>query len=203
MKGHRCGRILAAFAIILAVLFNGFAKGGELTAVPTDAPVEQDSTETSSAPAAGASESPAATIDTTPAKPADPVSAIEQSGVPDPLASLHPADRVVAEKIRDLLAARSDAIFASKSERKAVESFYQSRTLAPLWLDRGVPNARATAVIARLKDADADGLDASDYRTPNFAGLGPDALAEADLKLTQTVLTSPGICKPGVSPINV
>jgi hypothetical protein len=44
-------------------------------------------------------------------------------------------------------------------------------------------------VIARLKDADADGLDVSDYRTPNFAGLGPDALAEADLKLTQTVLT--------------
>ena len=62
-------------------------------------------------------------------------------------------------------------------------------TLAPLWLDRGVPNARATVVIARLKEADADGLEASDYRTPNFTGLGPDALAEADLKLTQTVLT--------------
>ena len=58
--------------------------------------------------------------------------------VPDPLASLDPADRVVAEKIRDLLAAKSDAIFASKSERKAVESFYQNRTFAPLWLDRGV-----------------------------------------------------------------
>ena len=41
--------------------------------------------------------------------------------VSDPLASLDPADRVVAEKIRDLLAAKSDAIFASKSERKAVE----------------------------------------------------------------------------------
>jgi hypothetical protein len=37
----------------------------------------------------------------------------------------------------------------------AVESFYQNRTLAPLWLDRGVANARATAVIARLKEADA------------------------------------------------
>ena len=43
-------------------------------------------------------------------------------------------------------------------------------------------------MIARLKDADADGLDVSDYRTPNFTGLGPDALAEADLKLTQTAL---------------
>ena len=41
----------------------------------------------------------------------------------------------------------------------------------------------------RLKEADADSLDVSDYHIPNFTGLGPDALAEADLKLTQTVLT--------------
>src|SRR5262249_28288617 len=39
------------------------------------------------------------------------------------------------------------------------------------------------------KEAEADGLDASDYRTPDFVGLAPDALAEADLKLTQAVLT--------------
>jgi len=194
MNSPRCDRILAcvafAFAVILAALFNVFVKGGNLAAVPTGAPpAGQASTETSSAPTAPASESPAATIDPTPAKPTDPVSPTEQSVVPDPLASLDPADRVVAEKIRDLLAAKSGAIFASKSERMAVESFYQSRTLAPLWLDRGVENARAKAVIARLKEADADGLDVSDYRTPDFAGLGPDALAEADLKLTQTVLT--------------
>jgi L,D-transpeptidase YcbB len=161
-----------------------------LAAAPTGtSPDGQALTETSSAPTAPASESPAATIDETPAKPTAPDRATEQSVVPDALASLDPADRLVAEKIRDLLAAKSDAIFASKNERMAVESFYQSRTLAPLWLDRGVENARATAVIARLKEADADGLDVSDYRTPNFAGLGPDALAEADLKLTQTVLT--------------
>src|SRR5215472_5234562 len=192
MNGPRCDRILAgmAFAVILAALFNVFAKGGNLVAIATGAsPDGQASTETSSASTGPASESPAATIDPTPAKPTGPVGATEQSVVPDPLASLDPADRVVAEKIRDLLAAKSDAIFASKNERMAVESFYQNRTLAPLWLDRGVENARATAVIARLKEADADGLDVSDYRTPDFAGLGPDALAEADLKLTQTVLT--------------
>src|SRR5262249_9073429 len=194
MNSPRCDSILAgvafAFAVILAALFNVFAKGGNSAAVPTGAPpAGQASTETSSAPTAPASESPAATIDPTPAKPTDTVRPTEQSVVPDPLPSRDPADRVAAEKIRDLLAAKSDAIFASKSERMAVESFYQSRTLAPLWLDRGVENARAKAVIARLKEADADGLDVSDYRTPDFAGLGPDALAEADLKLTQTVLT--------------
>ena len=190
MKGPRFDRILAGMtvAVTLVALFSVF-QWGDLTAVPTGASPAGQSAETSSAPTAPASDSPAATIDATPIKSTDPVSAIEQNVVSDPLASLDPADRAVAEKIRDLLAAKSDAIFPSKSERMAVESFYQNRTLAPLWLERGVANARATAVIARLKDADADGLDVSDYRTPNFAGLGPDALAEADLKLTQTVLT--------------
>jgi murein L,D-transpeptidase YcbB/YkuD len=190
MKGPRFDRILAGMtvAVTLVALFSVF-QWGDLTAAPTGASPAGQSAETSSAPTAPASDSPAATIDATPVKSTDPVSAIEQNVVSDPLASLDPADRAVAEKIRDLLAAKSDAIFPSKSERMPVESFYQNRTLAPLWLERGVANARATAVIARLKDADADGLEVSDYRTPNFAGLGPDALAEADLKLTQTVLT--------------
>src|SRR2546429_565701 len=100
-----------------------------------------------------------------------------------------PADRAVAEKIRDLLAAKTDKTFANRRERAAVESFYQARRLAPVWLDRGVENARAQAAIARLKDADADGLDVSDYKMPTFAGLSPEGLAEAELKLTQTVLT--------------
>ena len=190
MKGPRFDRILAGMtvAVTLVALFSVF-QWGDLTAAPTGASPAGQSAETSSAPTAPASDSPAATIDATPVKSTDPVSAIEQNVVSDPLASLDPADRAVAEKIRDLLAAKSDAIFPSKSERMPVESFYQNRTLAPLWLERGVANARAAAVIARLKDADADGLDVSDYRTPNFAGLGPDALAGADLKLTQTVLT--------------
>src|SRR5262249_15662092 len=82
----------------------------------------------------------------------DPAAASEQAAAPDPLAALDPADRAVAEKIRDLLAAKTDTIFANKRERAAVEAFYQARHLAPLWLDKGVQNARAPAVIARLKD---------------------------------------------------
>ena len=122
MKGPRCDRILAGMtvAVTLIALFSAF-QWGDLTAVPTGAsPAGQDSTQTSSAPTAPASESPAATIDATPAKSTDPVSEIEQNVVSDPLASLDPADRAVAEKIRDLLAVKSDAIFAGKNERKAV-----------------------------------------------------------------------------------
>ena len=56
---------------------------------------------------------------------------------PDPLASLDPADRAIAEKICDLLAVKSGRMFASKKEREAVEAFYQKRNLAPIWLDKG------------------------------------------------------------------
>ena len=102
----------------------------------------------------------------------------------DPFASLDPTDRPIAEKICDLLVAKGEKFFANKNERDAVETFYQSRNLLPLWLDKGVENARAKAVIARLKHADADGLNPSDYATPDFAGanfkLAPDGLAEAN-----------------------
>src|SRR5258705_430832 len=146
---------------------------GETSVVPKDV----------AAPAAAAKDAAA------PATPANSTIATEQTVAPDLMASLDPADRAVAEKIRDLLAAKSDRIFASKKERAAVETFYQARSFAPLWLEKGVANARSKAVVARLKGAEADGLEVSDYKTPNFAGMSPDALAEADLKLTQTVLT--------------
>src|SRR4051812_34187950 len=110
MNGLRCDRILAgtALALILAAPFDVFAQEkGKLAAVPTGAPpAGQASTETSAAP-------------TAPGEPqaATPVTPTEQSPAPDPLAALDPADRVVAEKIRDLLAATPDRIFASKNER--------------------------------------------------------------------------------------
>ena len=154
---------------------------------PTEAPASPRDVATAPAETPAAKDSGKDAV--APATPASPAVATEQVAAPDPMASLDPADRAVAEKIRDLLAAKADKIFASKKERAAVETFYQARSLAPLWLDKGVETARAKAVIARLKDADAEGLDVNDYKTPNFAGMNPDALAEADLKLTQTVLT--------------
>jgi murein L,D-transpeptidase YcbB/YkuD len=155
-------------------------------------PAEQAATEASTPnPAvtetAATTESTAAT--TEPAAATELTVTAEQAAPLDPMASLDPADRPVAEKIRDFFAGTSDRIFANKKERAAAEAFYQSRSYAPLWLDKGVASARATSAIARLKNADADGLEVGDYKTPNFAGLGSDALAEADLKLTQTVLT--------------
>jgi len=185
MSGPRCDRMLAgtALALLLAAPFGVSAQ--EAAKSPA---IASPATEASPPPAIPAGEPPTASINTDPAAPAAPA-AVTETAAPDPLASLDPADRVVAERIRDLLAATPDKIFASKNEKAAVEKFYQERNLAPLWLGKGIENARAKAVIARLKEAEADGLDASDYRTPDFVGLAPDALAEADLKLTQAVLT--------------
>jgi murein L,D-transpeptidase YcbB/YkuD len=207
MSGPRRDRILAgtALALILAAPFAAFAQegtnaGAKSAAVATGAsPAGPGKTQDS---AAYPGDEPTGTLNAAPAAPASPAAATEQSAAPDPLASLDPADRVVAEKIRDLLSTKAESIFVSKTERTAVQSFYQGRSFAPLWLDKGVENARAKIVVARLKDADADGLEARDYRTPKFAELSADALAEADLKLTQTVLAFARHLQAGRFPYN-
>jgi L,D-transpeptidase YcbB len=209
MNGHRYERILASTALAL-ILAAPIAAGAaprssapRVAAVPATTATAQPAAEpttpdalppeiTIPAPPAAAPVQPA----TEPAATAKPASektettAAEPTVAPDPMAALDPADRPIAEKMRDLLAGKTDKIFTSKKERTAVDAFYQNRNFATLWLDKGIENARAKAVIARMKSADAEGLEISDYKAPTFAGLsGPDALAEAELKLTQTVLT--------------
>ena len=195
-------RILAstALALVLAAPLGYLAKGHltAMAATSAEPAVTQfapaNATPVNAAPASepaaisnGAPAAPAAV--TEPAAATEQQTAIEPVVAPDPLAALDPADRAVAEKIRDLLATRGDKLFTAKKEREAVEAFYQNRNLAPLWLDKGIENARAEAVIARMKNADADGLEPGDYKAPSFSGLAPDALAEAELRLTRAVLT--------------
>jgi murein L,D-transpeptidase YcbB/YkuD len=186
MPGPRYDLILASsgLALILAIPLSGMAMDPtKLAAAPIGVPAaEQTSMQT-----ATAITSPADEVSNR--SSTDPATATEQTAAPDPLASLDPADRAIAEKIRDLLATKLDRLFPSKKEAAAAVAFYQNRNLAPLWLDKGIENARAASAIVRMKNADSDGLEPSDYKPPNFAGLGPDALAEAELKLTQTVLT--------------
>ncbi len=165
------------------------------TATPAEPAAPQSATQAAPAAPAQANEPPTIAVGASPepANVTDQIAAehaaAEQASPPDPLAALDPADRAIAEKVRDLLAAKPDSFFGGKKEHEAITAFYQNRNLMPLWLDKGVENARAIAVIARMKDADTDGLDASEYKAPDFAGLEPEALAEAELKLTHTVLT--------------
>jgi murein L,D-transpeptidase YcbB/YkuD len=197
MRGPRYDRILAgtAAALVLAAITGANAAStrgrptGATAAVPTASPIQAA---TPATPAVDVANEPAAPakVEAVPVPTAPAPAAAAEPVAPDPFASLDPADRPIAEKIRDLLAAKVDKIFAGKKEHAAVETFYQNRNLAPLWLEKGVESGRAKAVVARLRAADSDGLDLNDYKIPDFAAApGPDALAEAELKFTETLLT--------------
>src|ERR1700754_3253836 len=144
-------------------------KPAETAAAPAD--VKKDDTAT---PPAAATATPAAE----PAK--DQVKAAS---------NVTPADQPVADKLKEMLGAKSSKYFDRKAERAAVEKFYTAREYAPLWSQAGALTASATGVIARLKDAAAEGLNAADYPVPDFtAATSPDALADAELKLTASML---------------
>ena len=125
-----------------------------------------------------------------PPPPATATPAAEPAKEPTKAASnVPPADQPVADKLRDMLGAKSLRYFDRKAERTAVEKFYTARDYAPLWTQAGTLTESGKGVIARLKDAASDGLNASDYPVPDFAAATtPDALAEADLKLTASML---------------
>jgi L,D-transpeptidase YcbB len=152
------------------------------TAEPDAAKVDTAKTD-----AAPASLPPAATATSpAPAKELATAPATESSKT---ASNVPAADQPVADKLRDMLGARSARYFERKAERAAVEKFYTARDFAPLWTQGGSLTGPAKGVIARLKDAASDGLNEDDYPVPDFAAAtNPDGLAEADLKLTESML---------------
>ena len=101
------------------------------------------------------------------------------------------ADSAVSDKLRELIASKLlDRTIGRKADREGVDAFYKTRNYAPLWLTAGAANERAKSASAYLAQADAVGLDPSDYPTPDFkSATTPDAQAEAELKLTAAALT--------------
>ena len=153
------------------------AKAADPATTAAAPPVEQptpDQARKEAAPAAPPTPTPPATV--TPAEP------------PKSQTSIAAADQPIADRIKELLAAKAIRTLNRKEERAAAEAFYKERGYAPLWIENGAATTRARAAIARLKAADTDGLTAADYPTPDFAAATPEALAEADLRLTSSVL---------------
>ena len=144
------------------------------------------------APASDASKNDTATGPNTPNRPAAATAtpATEPAKEPTKAASnVPPADQPVADKLREMFAAKALRYFDRKAERTAVEKFYTAREFAPLWTQGGAVTESGKGVIARLKDAASEGLNASDYPVPDFAAATtPDQLAEAELKLTASML---------------
>src|ERR1041385_5568556 len=155
----------------------------------TEKSLESSATETAAAPPGDSKQDePAAT----PAEPAAAAATPAVEPAKEPVKSagnVAPADQPVADRLCDLLGAKSSKYFDRKAERAAVEKFYGSRDYPPGWTEAGSLTAGAKGVIARLQDAAADGLNAADYPVPNFAAAtSPDALADAELKLTASML---------------
>ncbi|MGB6348801.1 MAG: L,D-transpeptidase family protein [Pseudolabrys sp.] len=196
MKSARFERLLAstALALVLALASHaGMAQQTEkpaaasvpvpdttlpppLTAKDIDAPAKQ------AAPASIVKDEPkqnAAAPTTEPPKTATTNAAPATTGNP------------VADKVRELIAGRQFERFVSrKADRAGIEAYYSAHNYAPLWVTNDAGNERAKAAIAYLAQADAVGLDPADYPTPDFkSATNPDALAEAELKLTAAALT--------------
>jgi murein L,D-transpeptidase YcbB/YkuD len=131
---------------------------------------------------------PAATV-TAPAKANDTAAAPPIAEPVKAASSIAPADQPVADRLREMLAAKSLRHFDRKNERAAVEKFYSAREYAPQWTQAGQLTASGKGVIARLKDAASEGLEPADYPVPDFtAATSPDQLADAELKLTASML---------------
>ena len=159
------------------------AKPADVVAAPPDA----NKTNTATAPVA----SPPTAAAVTPA-PEPSKEAVKDPAAQEPVkaaSSVPAADQPVADRLKEMLGAKSVRYLDRKAERTAVEKFYGAREFAPLWTQAGSLTESGKGVIARLKDAASDGLNAVDYPVPDFtAAATPDALAEADLKLTASML---------------
>ena len=154
-----------------------------LGATPATTPATPPAPVTAAAPSAPPATA-AATPSTPEATPAAPASEPAKAA-----SNVAPADQPVADRLKDQLASKTQRYFDRKAEKSAVDKFYSARDYAPLWTQGGSPTDAAKGAITRLKDAASDGLNPSDYPVPDFAAATtPDALAEADLKLTNSVL---------------
>ncbi|MCP4379914.1 MAG: L,D-transpeptidase family protein [Hyphomicrobiales bacterium] len=105
-------------------------------------------------------------------------------------------DRLIDAPTPALSAVLANAVadgLIDKADAEAVVAFYVERRFEPAWIDDGEYTEQARAVIDRIKRADEDGLDPSDYRLPRESlhrhrPPGNDVVARADLILSQAIV---------------
>jgi murein L,D-transpeptidase YcbB/YkuD len=202
MRNARFDHLLTSAAVALALAVMGSAPGAYAqskdsveAAMPSPdtsgfpPPTVQDITATPTAATPVAAPAAAKPAETTRLDVVTNSTAIETKPVALAV-SLAPADAAIADRLRELSSGKFDRILGGKKDRGSIEPFYSDRNFAPLWITDGTLNERAKAVAAYLAAIDADGLDPSDYPLPQVkAGAEPDALAEAELRFTDSVVT--------------
>ncbi|WP_298253840.1 L,D-transpeptidase family protein [Bradyrhizobium sp.] len=173
------------------------AEPADVATVPASEPAKSEATEPAKEEAnkTEPTTSDAAKSDTATATPAPAAAPAPTVASPEPAkepvkaaSSVAPDDQPAADKLRELVGSKA-VRFEHKAERTAVEKFYTARDFAPIWTQSGKLTETAKGVVARLKGAASDGLNPADYPVPDFAAATtPDALADADLKLTMSML---------------
>jgi murein L,D-transpeptidase YcbB/YkuD len=80
----------------------------------------------------------------------------------------------------------------TRKDRESIAAFYAKQANKMVWLDNGSWTAAARSIVAALERAGEEGLDPSDYRTPDINVLPKDgreeALADADIRLSVTAV---------------
>jgi L,D-transpeptidase YcbB len=189
MSGVRLHSLLASTAIALLLSAGGGALA-QSTALP-------DSGTAVSAPGT-AKEIPAATnqvdkasgtapsISTPPEQADTPAPA---AGATPPAAAKETVDATVADQLHQLASGKFDHLLGGKPQRTEIEAYYSGHNYAPLWITDGQANDRAKAAMKYLGHVDADGLEPIDYPVPDFKSADASTLAEAELRLTTSVVT--------------
>ncbi|MFB6419122.1 MULTISPECIES: L,D-transpeptidase family protein [Bradyrhizobium] len=179
-----------------ATLQDSAREPAKAAAAPAPDKVETKPADIATSPATEAPKSESAKTEPAKSEPAKadtatapPVAPAAPAAEPVKAASNVPAaDQPVADKLKDIIGAKTSRYFDRKNERAAIEKFYGARDFAPVWTQGGSLTAAAKGVIARLKDAASDGLNPADYAVPDFASATtPDTLADAELKLTASM----------------
>jgi L,D-transpeptidase YcbB len=203
--GLRYGRLLAGtmLALIVAAPLSAGAAPRVESVVPLPpslngqrsmrhreaAPVPPPPPPVAQAPAPPAPPADKRSAQQPPPPPQKADSGIDLKGTLDKL--LAASDGQITDKLRAIVASKQlDRSIERAPDRQAIESYYAARGYAPLWIHDGRLTGRAKAAIARLKSAADEGLDAADYPVPEFGAFtGAEALAQGDIKLTDSVLT--------------
>jgi L,D-transpeptidase YcbB len=194
VKSTRFDRLLAstALALVLALSSHSALAQQTETAIQTAVPVPDTTlpppltAKDVEAPAKQA----APVIKGEPAQNAATAAEPTKTGTVPASTPVTTAESGIADKLHELLSSKQFERFVThKADRAGIEAFYGAHNYAPIWVSNNAGNARAKAAAAYLSQADAVGLDPSDYPIPEFkSGATPDALAEAELKMTASAL---------------
>jgi murein L,D-transpeptidase YcbB/YkuD len=190
VKSRKVERLLASSALGLALFLLGLpASAEDMTPAQIQAAVPVPDTSVVPPPTAKDVGAPAADSAKSAAPVTEPATTATVPAATPAVAAT--ADSAVSDKLRDIIGGKQiDRIIARKADRDGVEQYYKAHDFKPLWVMNGAADDRAKAAAAYLAQVDTVGLDPNDYQVPDFKSAStPDALAEAELKFTNVVLT--------------